>query len=75
MKVCKKCKKHVTNKSKICKFCGADVSKAKIVPNNNKVALKKVSDNAKKLNKKEKLDITSKIELKDTDERLNLKKK
>ena len=73
MKVCKKCKKHVTNKSKICKFCGADVSKAKIVPNNNKVALKKVSDNAKKLNKKEKLDITSKIELKDTDERLNLK--
>lgn len=73
MKVCKKCKKHVTNKSKICKFCGADVSKAKIVPNNNKVALKKVSDNAKKPNKKEKLDITSKIELKDTDERLNLK--
>ncbi len=73
MKVCKKCKKHVTNKSKICKFCGADVSKAKIVPNNNKVALKKVSDNAKKLNKKEKLDITSKTELKDTNERLNLK--
>ena len=73
MKVCKKCKKHVTNKSKICKFCGADVSKAKIVPNDKKVVSKKVSNITKKPNKKEKLDITSKIELKDTNERLNLK--
>ena len=73
MKVCKKCKKHVTNKSKICKFCGADVSKAKIVPNDKRVVSKKVSNITKKPNKKEKLDITSKIELKDTNERLNLK--
>lgn len=31
MKVCKKCKKHVANKMRICKYCGADVSKAKII--------------------------------------------
>lgn len=37
MKVCKKCKKHVANKTKICKFCGADVSKARIIKSNNKV--------------------------------------
>ena len=36
MKVCKKCKKHVANKMKICKYCGADVSKAKIIKNNTK---------------------------------------
>ena len=35
MKVCKKCKKKVANKAKICRFCGADVSKAKIIPNKN----------------------------------------
>lgn len=35
MKVCKKCKKHVANKMRICKFCGADVSKAKIIKTNN----------------------------------------
>ena len=27
MKVCKKCKKQIANKAKICKYCGADVSK------------------------------------------------
>lgn len=37
MKVCKKCKKHVANKTKICKFCGADVSTARIIKSNNKV--------------------------------------
>ena len=31
MKVCKKCKKQVANKSKICKYCGADVTKAEII--------------------------------------------
>ena len=31
MKICKKCKKHVVNKAKICKYCGADVSKCKIL--------------------------------------------
>ena len=31
MKVCKKCKKQVANKTKICKYCGADVSKSKII--------------------------------------------
>ncbi len=36
MKVCKKCKKQVPNKLKICRYCGADVSKAKIIPSNKK---------------------------------------
>lgn len=31
MKVCKKCKKKVANKRKICNYCGADVSKCKII--------------------------------------------
>ena len=31
MKLCKKCKKKVANKAKICRYCGADVSKAKII--------------------------------------------
>lgn len=73
MKVCKKCKKHVTNKSKICKFCGADVSKAKIVPNDKKVVSKKVSNITKKPNKKEKLDITSEVKLKEINKKLNIK--
>lgn len=33
MKICKKCKKHVPNKAKICKYCGTDVSKCKIIKN------------------------------------------
>lgn len=33
MKVCKKCKKNIPNNLKICRYCGADVSKIK--PNNN----------------------------------------
>lgn len=37
MKVCKKCKRHVANKTKICKYCGTDVSKARIIKNNEKV--------------------------------------
>lgn len=36
MKVCKKCKKHVANKLKICKYCGSDVSKARIIKEDNK---------------------------------------
>lgn len=36
MKVCKKCKRQVTNKTKICKHCGADVSKCKIISNKPK---------------------------------------
>ena len=31
--MCKKCKTHVANKAKICKHCGADVSKAKVIGN------------------------------------------
>ena len=43
MKVCKKCKKKVANKSKICKYCGADVSKCKIIKNTNSNVGKKVA--------------------------------
>ena len=35
MKVCKKCKKQVANKTKICKYCGADVSNSKIIKSVN----------------------------------------
>lgn len=35
MKVCKKCKKKVANKSKLCRYCGADVSKCKIIKNSS----------------------------------------
>lgn len=48
MKVCRKCKKHVTNKSKICKYCGADVSKSKIIRNNKNNINKKVNNIPKK---------------------------
>lgn len=41
MKVCKKCKKHVVNKAKICKYCGSDVSKARIIKNNSNTPSKK----------------------------------
>ena len=40
MKVCKKCKKKLANKIKICNHCGADVSKCKIIKNNSQVSKK-----------------------------------
>ena len=67
MKTCKKCKKSVPNNLKICRYCGADVSKIK--PNNKK----KVNNNNLKLktetlSKKEKvlknLDATEILETK-----------
>lgn len=42
MKVCKKCKKQVPNKLKICRYCGADVSKAKIISKKKNIAKKEV---------------------------------
>ncbi len=36
MKVCKKCKKKVANKSKICRYCGADVTKCRIIKEESK---------------------------------------
>lgn len=48
VKVCKKCKGHVANKTRICKFCGADVSNAKIIKNVNNVNNRDVNKNAKK---------------------------
>jgi len=49
MKVCKKCKKNIPNNLKICRYCGADVSKIK--PNNS---AKKNSDTKIKKEKLEK---------------------
>lgn len=41
MKICKKCKKKVANKAKICKFCGADVTKCRIIKQPSPVDSKK----------------------------------
>ena len=54
VKVCKKCKGHVANKTRICKYCGADVSKAKIIKNVNNT--NKYSDK-KKVNKSKTLNV------------------
>lgn len=35
MKICRKCKKKVANKAKICKYCGADVTKCRIIKQPN----------------------------------------
>ena len=48
MKVCKKCKGHVANKTRICKYCGADVSKAIIIKNVKNVNNHSVKKNVKK---------------------------
>ena len=61
MKVCKKCKKHVANKSKICKYCGADVSTAKIIKNQNN----KPNTPKKKVEKIPKKDIKKTEEIKE----------
>lgn len=65
MKVCKKCKKHVANKSKLCRYCGADVSKCKIIKSTsgnsknsktlklNKDYVKNLSDNKKIIDNKD----------------------
>ena len=73
MKVCKKCKKQVPNKLKICRYCGSDVSKARIIPSNNQnknKAPNKTNElktkNKTELNKKEKLETPNiKIDKKD----------
>lgn len=81
MKVCKKCKKHVANKMKICKYCGADVSKAKIIKtstknsaiNNSKTKLKTNTNtmNNSKTNPKTNVETNS---LKVKNENNNIKK-
>lgn len=50
MKVCKKCKKQVANKTKICKFCGADVTKCKVIKNNNTQSNNKTKKQPQKTN-------------------------
>ncbi len=51
MKVCKKCKGHVSNKSRICPKCGADVSKARIINNNCNHKKSNVNQVSKTFNK------------------------
>lgn len=49
MKVCKKCKRKVPNKAKICKYCSADVTKCKIIKENSSSAVvKKYNGNSTK---------------------------
>lgn len=60
MKVCKKCKKKLANKTKICNRCGADVSKCKIIKNDSQVSKKEknvVSKRSEELNNVEQKDI------------------
>ena len=49
MKACKKCKKHVANKAKICKYCGNDVSKAKIIKTEPKKEIEKTTSKSNEL--------------------------
>lgn len=60
MKTCKKCKRKVPNNMKICKYCGADLSKIK--PSSNKNS----KNNQKVTKEKEKKDVLEKKEIKDT---------
>lgn len=59
MKVCKKCKKQVPNKLKICRYCGSDVSKARIIPSNNQNK-NKAPNKTNELKTKNKTEITQK---------------
>ncbi len=78
MKVCRKCKRHVVNKAKICKYCGCDVSKAKIIKNSSATPRKKSNSIVNNVNKvnvvnksnisfddKKKVDKIDKFDLKD----------
>ena len=60
MKVCKKCKKQVPNKLKICRYCGSDVSKARIIPSNNQNK-NKAPNKTNELKTKNKTEITQKV--------------
>lgn len=67
MKTCKKCKKSVPNNLKICRYCGADVSKIKPnnknkVNNSNNTKIKKESVSKKEIKKS--LDKTEVLETK-----------
>ena len=70
MKVCKKCKGHVANKTRICKYCGADVSNAKIIKNVNSVNNQGVNRN----NKKSKTSSVNVVAIKQSDHHLKLEK-
>jgi len=66
MKTCKKCKKSVPNNLKICRYCGADVSKIK--PNNkNKVNNNKPKKETKKISEKKEIIETEVIDLDKTE--------
>lgn len=72
MKICKKCKKKLSNKTKICNCCGADVSKCKIIKNNSQVSKKEknvVSVKNEELKKSKQNDILNFEEKKVSDDR------
>lgn len=73
MKACKKCKKLVANKAKICKYCGADVSLCKIIknePNKKTSQNKNIEKKVVKVN--EQVEIVT--EKKKNDSKNNIKK-
>ena len=65
MKTCRKCKKKVANNAKICKYCGADVTKAVVIKNvNNTKSAKNVNSVSKvKVNQDQKALDVSKTEI------------
>lgn len=74
MKVCKKCKKQVANKTKICKYCGADVSKAKIIKKEQPAKKTKVVEK-QEIKKIEEVIEVKKIEIEKKEEKQKVTKK
>lgn len=65
MKVCRKCKSKLANKTKICSRCGSDVSKCKIIKNNSHVSInnkvKEVTNN--EIKEVKNVDVKSNLDL------------
>lgn len=65
MKVCKKCKRRVPNKAKICKYCSADVTKCKIIKENSSstVVKKNYGNSTKGENFNKKVNVDNSVKL------------
>lgn len=82
MKACKKCKKQVANKAKICKYCGADVTKSKIIKKDSNIPTKNtkkgtktsVKKPVKKVEEKVKVVIPEKVKEKEISKKDNVGK-
>ena len=77
MKVCKKCKHQLANKVKICKYCGSDVSKAKIIKNTTQSSKKSTvskNNNVRVNNINSNTIVSSPVSTKNTPKKLEIKK-